>query len=186
MITYLVYVVLYCLDVGTEEDSDSYKGQRRKMYIVEKIIEHECEKDDCNLKCNECHTCFHTCRCSCIENSIKMNMCKHIHHIHLLCLTNFRDYNESLHHIHEIGNKVPDRHVPQICDEDGITTEKLDNLRQEVHGDFENLMKKAVTGHQLELVKKCLKNTLVAITVPEFPLIRSQSSSSTLRKQERF
>lgn len=33
----------------------------------------------CKLVCTECSVCIHRYTCSCIDNSIKWNMCKHIH-----------------------------------------------------------------------------------------------------------
>nr|XP_023014901.1 uncharacterized protein LOC111504553 isoform X1 [Leptinotarsa decemlineata] len=36
----------------------------------------------CDYKCHDCETCIHKYICSCIDSSIKWNMCKHIH---LLC-----------------------------------------------------------------------------------------------------
>jgi hypothetical protein len=34
---------------------------------------------NCLLKCHHCKTCFHEYSCSCLDNGIKNNMCKHIH-----------------------------------------------------------------------------------------------------------
>uniref|UniRef100_T1JDB6 C2H2-type domain-containing protein n=1 Tax=Strigamia maritima TaxID=126957 RepID=T1JDB6_STRMM len=36
---------------------------------------------DCHLKCNHCKKCIHTYSCTCIDFSIKFNMCKHIHFV---------------------------------------------------------------------------------------------------------
>ncbi|XP_050499982.1 uncharacterized protein LOC126880257 isoform X1 [Diabrotica virgifera virgifera] len=46
-----------------------------EMYTVEEV------KLDCTCKliCDECNTCIHHFSCSCLDNSIKWNMCKHIH-----------------------------------------------------------------------------------------------------------
>lgn len=30
-------------------------------------------------KCHECNICLHTFKCSCTDNLIKLNICKHIH-----------------------------------------------------------------------------------------------------------
>ena len=38
----------------------------------------ECTSD-CALMCKLCKKCFHNYECSCIDNSIRSNMCKHIH-----------------------------------------------------------------------------------------------------------
>lgn len=60
-----------------------------ELYCVGKI------KDcgTCNLKCIHCSTYFHEISCSCFENAIKNNMCKHIHAV---CRTTFPLLNRGL------------------------------------------------------------------------------------------
>lgn len=47
-----------------------------EMYIVTKIRS-KCH--NCPLICEKCETCFHEYQCTCVDASIKNNMCKHIH-----------------------------------------------------------------------------------------------------------
>ena len=49
-----------------------------EIYRIEKVNE-ECT---CRIICEHCKTCIHHYCCSCVDSSIKWNMCKHIH---LLC-----------------------------------------------------------------------------------------------------
>ncbi|KAL5245867.1 hypothetical protein ACI65C_013275 [Semiaphis heraclei] len=35
--------------------------------------------DDCALKCEECQICVHSYKCSCMNNTIYLNICKHLH-----------------------------------------------------------------------------------------------------------
>lgn len=46
-----------------------------ELYAVEEV------KLDCTCKliCDECNACIHRFSCTCLDNSIKWNMCKHIH-----------------------------------------------------------------------------------------------------------
>lgn len=47
----------------------------QEFYTVKKI--QQCSR--CLLKCDHCTSCFHEYICSCMDSSIKNNMCKHIH-----------------------------------------------------------------------------------------------------------
>ncbi|XP_054284915.1 uncharacterized protein LOC129001588 [Macrosteles quadrilineatus] len=47
-----------------------------EFYTVTKI---KSNCDRCSLRCFHCNSCFHEYQCSCIDNGIKNNMCKHIH-----------------------------------------------------------------------------------------------------------
>ncbi|KAJ8983630.1 hypothetical protein NQ317_004268 [Molorchus minor] len=52
------------------------------MEIIFILCKKNCEECNCNLRCMECKTCIHIFSCSCVDYTIKWNMCKHIH---LLC-----------------------------------------------------------------------------------------------------
>ncbi|XP_050303264.1 uncharacterized protein LOC126741036 [Anthonomus grandis grandis] len=54
----------------------------------------------CQLLCNECKTCIHQFCCSCLDSSVKYNMCKHIH---LLIRYIFQCVTDSLEHPQELG-----------------------------------------------------------------------------------
>jgi len=47
-------------------------------YSVEKV---DMICSNCALSCDKCNICVHTFKCSCINNVIYLNICKHIHAI---------------------------------------------------------------------------------------------------------
>lgn len=55
--------------------SCSISGQE---YIVQKN-KSSCNISNCELKCSRCEICVHIYKCSCMDNVIKFNICKHIH-----------------------------------------------------------------------------------------------------------
>uniref|UniRef100_A0A6P7GVN3 Uncharacterized protein LOC114341342 n=1 Tax=Diabrotica virgifera virgifera TaxID=50390 RepID=A0A6P7GVN3_DIAVI len=50
-------------------------ASRNEMYVVQEI-QSECT---CKLECSECGVCIHRYACTCVDCSIKWNMCKHVH-----------------------------------------------------------------------------------------------------------
>lgn len=57
-------------------------SKKKHFYEIEKISEpcpQAIKKSLCPLTCTKCKICIHTFKCSCIDNSIKYNICKHIH-----------------------------------------------------------------------------------------------------------
>ena len=48
-----------------------------EIYVIEKIQNHSC----CKLACSLCDVCIHQYICTCMDSSIKWNMCKHIHYL---------------------------------------------------------------------------------------------------------
>ncbi|XP_068086255.1 uncharacterized protein [Anabrus simplex] len=82
---------------------------------------------NCKLVCEECSACIHQYTCTCVDSSIKWNMCKHIHSICLLR----RSQNEvfsSLHNDNGDRNSEDDLfiHTDEHC-----ATEK-DNIIEEL------------------------------------------------------
>lgn len=63
---------------GDGWDMPSSSKSSHEIYHIEELKMH-C---DCQLICSECKICLHRYYCSCIDSSIRWNMCKHIH---LLC-----------------------------------------------------------------------------------------------------
>lgn len=51
---------------------------KKNEYLVEKA-EIDCPFDFCGLKCKECKICIHSYTCTCMDNVINFNICKHIH-----------------------------------------------------------------------------------------------------------
>lgn len=53
--------------------------QRTESYLIE-TLNLDC---NCDLICTDCNACIHAYTCTCLDSSIKWNMCKHIH---FLCI----------------------------------------------------------------------------------------------------
>ncbi|KAJ8911350.1 hypothetical protein NQ315_011643 [Exocentrus adspersus] len=66
------------LENGEGWDIPSSSKNNFELYHIEKIK----EVCDCQLICTDCGVCIHKYTCSCIDSSVRWNMCKHIH---LLC-----------------------------------------------------------------------------------------------------
>jgi hypothetical protein len=58
-------------DMGWQVASNS----SNEMYLIEEIK----ESCTCQLVCDECNSCLHRYSCTCLDSSVKWNMCKHIH-----------------------------------------------------------------------------------------------------------
>lgn len=63
---------LICSDYGWEVMAES----GMEIYQVQKK-QTTCK--NCQLTCTHCNICLHKFQCSCLDSSIKYNMCKHIH-----------------------------------------------------------------------------------------------------------
>ncbi len=56
----------------------------RQVYTVRRLretcpAEEDADYGKCNLVCVDCHTCTHLYCCTCTENTVKNNMCSHVH-----------------------------------------------------------------------------------------------------------
>lgn len=51
----------------------------RTTYVIEKLTD-TCPSN-CSLKCSLCNICIHMFKCSCVDNIIHLNICKHIHKV---------------------------------------------------------------------------------------------------------
>lgn len=67
--------LVFQMEVGVWEISAA--TNKSKCY---KIIE-EKTSACCLTNCPDCHLCIHQFKCSCPDNSIRFNMCKHIHYV---------------------------------------------------------------------------------------------------------
>lgn len=59
-----------CWNVGSPDNEHVYQ------------VERVCQNCECELRCSECQVCIHNFACTCVDYSIKWNMCIHIH---ILC-----------------------------------------------------------------------------------------------------
>lgn len=62
------------ISAGNEWQVQS-SNMKRKYDVI--LLVKECE--GCPLQCNECNICVHDFKCSCIDYTLRLNMCKHIH-----------------------------------------------------------------------------------------------------------
>lgn len=60
----------------TAEENIYLVNSKDTIYFVSQHV--ECIPN-CKLRCNQCNTCIHKFICTCLDSSIKWNMCKHIH-----------------------------------------------------------------------------------------------------------
>lgn len=67
-------------------------SRNSEIYYIQK--DSHFEHCDCHLRCSECSYCIHQFVCSCIDNAVQWNMCKHIH---LLCRSALITVNNNNH-----------------------------------------------------------------------------------------
>lgn len=83
-----------CLQVIQNENGWSVSSTHNtEIYNI-----HENNKTcTCHIQCTECNICIHRYICSCIDSSIRWNMCKHIHYLlqHTKTTTTYTVHNES-------------------------------------------------------------------------------------------
>lgn len=61
--------------VSTEHGWEILSSTSSEIYLIQEVR----ESCTCQLICSECKICIHKYCCSCLDSSIKFNMCKHIH-----------------------------------------------------------------------------------------------------------
>jgi len=178
-----------------EEIIESNEG--RKKYQVQKIRD-ECTHVDCNLKCIECKSCAHMYICSCVENAIKTNMCKHIHLLCLTCVDNELDPDASRCDVPILNNdeelQPPDGKTYRSNDNSNIDInhvqdedEQIDICKKRLRVTFDRLLEGAGTLNKLGVIEGYLKNASVAVLIDDSPSLKIlPGASSPLSKQKRF
>ncbi|GFT25772.1 uncharacterized protein NPIL_695281 [Nephila pilipes] len=115
-----------CIRKNEEEWSvASTKGN--EVYIVKKNV--ACF-EGCTLMCKECNQCLHNFTCTCIDNAVQWNMCKHIHYI---CSRNLNEINSAVPGDEglSVHSSIVDEEEIVICEDRKILEKAvlLDNLR---------------------------------------------------------
>ncbi|GFS52659.1 uncharacterized protein NPIL_356961 [Nephila pilipes] len=110
-----------------EEEWSVASTKSNEIYIVKKNV--ACS-EGCTLMCKECKQCLHNFTCTCIDNAIQWNMCKHIHYI---CSRNLNEINSAVPEDEglSVHSPIVDEEEMVIC-EDRKFLEKatlVDNLR---------------------------------------------------------
>ncbi|XP_050309168.1 uncharacterized protein LOC126745382 isoform X2 [Anthonomus grandis grandis] len=94
-----------------------------ELYVIQKV-QRDCK---CQLLCNECKTCIHQFCCSCLDSSVKYNMCKHIH---LLIRYISQCVTDSLEHPQELDKDVGESNLIIV---EETMKEELHTLEAKAH-----------------------------------------------------
>jgi len=136
----------------------------RTTYTI-RLVEESC---DCRIVCSQCSTCMHKYSCTCIDASIRWNMCKHIH---LLC----RKLRSSLtdKDCTDITSSSPQKLTVEI---DKNYEEKIsivqevsrparsesdtsfENLKLQLRQKFDHVLEKITTPDELRMANILVKN----------------------------
>lgn len=125
----------------------------KELYFVQEN-EVQC---NCKLLCTECNTCIHKYSCTCLDSSIKWNMCKHIHSICQLRI----DQEDFTHVSSQENNDSGDDLFVHIEDCDNI------NEREEILAQVsknENLSALSSITKQKETIRDELNDTINEIS----------------------
>ncbi|XP_035210002.1 uncharacterized protein LOC118184442 [Stegodyphus dumicola] len=90
-----------------------------EIYLVEQKV-NDCT---CQLTCTECNACIHKYTCTCVDASIKWNMCKHIHSV-----CQYRKNKNCDDHNDSVGDLCIDHDDDKVTEQDIISSELEKNL----------------------------------------------------------
>jgi len=65
--------------INIGENTWHVKSQESGQYYIVSEVTSELCKNQCQLICSECKICVHQFTCTCVDNFIRFNICKHIH-----------------------------------------------------------------------------------------------------------
>lgn len=121
------------------------------------FIERHKEICGCHLRCNICNHCIHNFVCTCIDNAIQWNMCKHIH---LLCRSKYILKVDSLE---AIGTNTCENALglekivlAELTQKTASVQENLDEVRRNLLDSFEEIIDNA-DAEQLQFLTSNLK-----------------------------
>ncbi|XP_050512584.1 uncharacterized protein LOC126888397 [Diabrotica virgifera virgifera] len=132
------------------ETSSGWQVQSSSSSEVYTVEKKECNNCKCKLICSDCKACLHQYTCTCLESSIKWNMCKHIH---LVC-------------------RILNKHQITTEENPDLMTQELDNallVSEDVHDNEERklietlISKKKEIGSSLDDKKVQVKAELISI-----------------------
>ncbi|GFS42795.1 uncharacterized protein NPIL_506261 [Nephila pilipes] len=137
-----------------EEEWSVASTKSNEIYIVKKNV--ACS-EGCTLMCKECKQCLHKFTCTCIDNAIQWNMCKHIHYI---CSRNLNEINSAVPE--DEGLSV---HSPIVDEEEMVICEDRKFLEKATLVDNLRATATRKTTSKEEFQKKCTE--LINKTPPE-------------------
>ncbi|XP_014243986.1 uncharacterized protein LOC106663581 [Cimex lectularius] len=140
----------------------------------------------CGLQCEDCKFCVHAYTCSCLDSTIKWNMCKHIHALGGLLNDGIIEAsvvpNPSLEVLvieNASENIDTNNIVEQLIeqDEEEIPTMEFSQRKKEVTEEALNILNKAKTLDDLDLISK----TIVALSTM---LDMNKCTNNSLQEQK--
>lgn len=113
-------------------------------------VGHICNHQSC-LKCKECNICFHTFQCTCVDNLIKMNICKHIHACAREVSKSF--YNNNVH----VENITKQKYIlRQTSVQNNATSNNNDHIASQAKLNLGSITTYSYNDQQKELIKEQL------------------------------
>ncbi|KAJ4436392.1 hypothetical protein ANN_19024 [Periplaneta americana] len=137
---------------------------------------------NCKLLCIECNTCIHQYTCTCMDSSIKWNMCKHIHNVCLLRVSQSaeesrpntvycnEEYDDLFINLDAENDIEKEEIVSEIMKKgDSHSSLPFTNQKAKVKAELMNLIDSVMTESELEVLKRhkaSLQATLAANRLP--------------------
>ncbi|XP_065223302.1 uncharacterized protein LOC135847677 [Planococcus citri] len=115
--------------VNVENESWIVTSQSDEM-VKYNVEWHSACKSDCKLSCSECKACIHNFICSCYDNSITWNMCKHIHQV--CAFINLHGKNQGVQGQQAII--LPQQETERIEPEDCVMKEIMNEIKNKDTG----------------------------------------------------
>ncbi len=149
-------------------------------YIVKSNANSTCGSN-CPVSCKLCNTCIHSYVCSCPNNVVRQNMCKHIHAVHKA----FKPVQPELEpdvDFHYISNFTPSPFSPAVDTSSHSQIEKYENMKKEID-DLVQLSgpSAAATGIALKHMTQA-KNEIIALISKDSRANYAVSSLTAERK----
>ncbi|XP_065218195.1 uncharacterized protein LOC135844040 [Planococcus citri] len=143
-----------------------------EFYLVQKIRESCPAIVDkhigvCYLNCAQCNECAHRYSCTCVENSIRLHMCKHIHTVALAELESQSLMQDESYKLQEVSAEDFST-LTAISPEEGsyVLHEEvidLDATKRNLMDTVKSLLEKVKTREHVEVVEELLKSANTAI-----------------------
>nr|XP_042897932.1 uncharacterized protein LOC107450172 [Parasteatoda tepidariorum] len=158
------------------------------------IVTYDVNKVDvrckCQLRCDACNICVHQFKCSCVDNCIRFNMCKHIHFV----ISHF-----SVTSLNSVEPVIPpsksDEHIAisaELVTNRALTTENKRKMLLENLNDIKDLIVNAQTDSELDLIHNTFselktKYSLMSDnSLVNFTQCEKQPANKLVQKQVRF
>uniref|UniRef100_A0A6P7FSL1 Uncharacterized protein LOC114332217 n=1 Tax=Diabrotica virgifera virgifera TaxID=50390 RepID=A0A6P7FSL1_DIAVI len=146
-----------------------------------------CPQDSCALRCTDCNICIHSYKCSCIDNVIYFNICKHIHAVHSSQQMLHSEHNhvQAVDTEKGISSDVSEIEIPLVASQSAI------NEHQEVQSKLQLLLGMSEKVKLLpEAKQKIMKHLDAVITIMNqnihYDTKNSLNTNKNVEKQARY